>query len=156
LCDATAYGGISDACELVESAQGRRPHHHTHLERLQPDVFAFRPCGSTQQRGCNRLIRDNGAALITSDEDFVKAMGWEQDALLAQARQQGIERQLFPDLSANEQKVVDLLQKTNDLQLNIISVKCALPVGTVTSLLFTLEMKGVVKAFAGGTYHLIK
>jgi DNA processing protein len=150
--------GISDACVLVESAAKGGGLITTRISKdYNRDVFAFPgPVGAPYSEGCNRLIRDNGAALITSAEDFVKAMGWEQDALLAQARQQGIERQLFPDLSANEQKVVDLLQKTNDLQLNIISVKCALPVGTVTSLLFTLEMKGVVKAFAGGTYHLIK
>jgi DNA processing protein len=150
--------GISDACVLVESAAKGGGLITTRISKdYNRDVFAFPgPVGAPYSEGCNRLIRDNGAALITSAEDLVKAMGWEQDALLAQARQQGIERQLFPDLSADEQKVVSLLQKTNDLQLNIISVKCALPVGTVTSLLFTLEMKGVVKAFAGGTYHLIK
>lgn len=150
--------GISDACVLVESAAKGGGLITTRISKdYNRDVFAFPgPVGAPYSEGCNRLIRDNGAALITSAEDLVRAMGWEQDALLAQARQQGIERQLFPDLSADEQKVVSLLQKTNDLQLNIISVKCALPVGTVTSLLFTLEMKGVVKAFAGGTYHLIK
>ena len=150
--------GISDACVLVESAAKGGGLITTRISKdYNRDVFAFPgPVGAPYSEGCNRLIRDNGAALITSAEDLVRAMGWEQDALLAQARQQGIERQLFPDLSADEQKVVDVLQKNNDLQLNIISVKCALPVGTVTSLLFTLEMKGVVKAFAGGTYHLIK
>lgn len=150
--------GISDACVLVESAAKGGGLITTRISKdYNRDVFAFPgPVGAPYSEGCNRLIRDNGAALITSAEDLVRAMGWEQDALLAQARRQGIERQLFPDLSADEQKVVSLLQKTNDLQLNIISVKCALPVGTVTSLLFTLEMKGVVKAFAGGTYHLIK
>lgn len=150
--------GISDACVLVESAAKGGGLITTRISKdYNRDVFAFPgPVGAPYSEGCNRLIRDNGAALITSAEDLVRAMGWEQDARLAQARQQGIERQLFPDLSADEQKVVDVLQKTNDLQLNIISVKCALPVGTVTSLLFTLEMKGVVKAFAGGTYHLIK
>ena len=150
--------GISDACVLVESAAKGGGLITTRISKdYNRDVFAFPgPVGAPYSEGCNRLIRDNGAALITSAEDLVRAMGWEQDALLAQARRQGIERQLFPDLSADEQKVVDVLQKNNDLQLNIISVKCALPVGTVTSLLFTLEMKGVVKAFAGGTYHLIK
>ncbi len=150
--------GISDACVLVESAAKGGGLITTRISKdYNRDVFAFPgPVGAPYSEGCNRLIRDNGAALITSAEDLVRAMGWGQDALLAQARRQGIERQLFPDLSADEQKVVDVLQKNHDLQLNIISVKCALPVGTVTSLLFTLEMKGVVKAFAGGTYHLIK
>jgi len=51
--------------------------------------------------------------------------------------------------------VVSLLQQTNDLQLNIISVKTDIPIGRLTALLFELEMKGVVKPLAGGTYHLL-
>jgi DNA processing protein len=150
--------GISDACVLVESAAKGGGLITTRISKdYNRDVFAFPgPVGAPYSEGCNNLIRDNGAALITSAEDLVKAMGWENEALLAQARQQGIERQLFPTLSAEEQKVVSLLQKTNDIQLNIICVKTGLPIGTVTSLLFGLEMKGVVKAYAGGTYHLLK
>jgi len=47
------------------------------------------------------------------------------------------------------------LQQTNDLQLNLISVKTNLPMGQLTALLFSLEMKGVVRPLAGGTYHLL-
>ena len=65
------------------------------------------------------------------------------------------ERQLFPELSAEEQKIVDLLQQTNDLQINVLSVHADLSISQVTALLFQLEMKGVVKALAGGMYHLI-
>ena len=55
----------------------------------------------------------------------------------------------------DEQTVVSLLQQTNDLQLNILSVKTHIPIGQLTALLFQLEMKGVVKPLAGGTYHLL-
>jgi DNA processing protein len=50
---------------------------------------------------------------------------------------------------------VRLLQQTNDLQLNIISVKTSIPIGQLTALLFQLEMKGVIKPLAGGMYHLL-
>ena len=105
--------------------------------------------------GCNHLIRDNGAGLITSAEDFVKAMGWQDEALRLQAQVEGIERTLFPDLSPEESSIISLLQQTNDLQLNILSVKTGIPIGQLTALLFQLEMKGVVKPLAGGMYHLI-
>lgn len=98
------------------------------------------------------MIRNNTAALITSAADFVEAMGWKTVADQPVA----VERQLFPDLSDEEQRVVDLLQQTNDLQLNILSVKSNIPIGSLTALLFSLEMKGVVKPLAGGTYHLLK
>jgi DNA processing protein len=101
--------------------------------------------------GCNKMIRNNTAALITSAADFLENMGWQT----LRQQSEAIERQLFPDLTADEQTVVSLLQQTNDLQLNLISVKTNIPIGQLTALLFSLEMKGVVKPLAGGTYHLM-
>ena len=51
--------------------------------------------------------------------------------------------------------MVSLLKESNDLQLNIITVKTGIPIGRLTALLFQLEMKGVVKPLAGGMYHLL-
>ena len=82
-------------------------------------------------------------------------MGWEDERQLRTAQQQGIERQLFPDLTADEQLVVTQLQHTNDLQINILTVRSGLPVSRLTALLFSLEMKGVVKTLAGGVCHLL-
>lgn len=149
--------GICDATILVESARKGGGLITTRIAReYNRDVFAFPGAvGAPYSEGCNNLIRDNEAGLITSAEDFVKAMGWEDEAVLEKARNQGIERQLFPDLSEEEQKVVSLLQQTNDLRQDIISVKTGIPIGNVIAILFQLEMKGVVKAYAGGTYHLL-
>jgi DNA processing protein len=97
------------------------------------------------------MIRNNTAALITSAADFLEAMRWQT----VSQQQEGVERQLFPDLTDDEQQVVALLQQTNDLQLNLISVKTNIPIGQLTALLFSLEMKGVVRSMAGGTYHLL-
>ena len=102
--------------------------------------------------GCNKLIRNNTAALITSAEDLIESLGWQT----MQQKPEAVERQLFPDLTPEEQQVVGLLQQTNDLQLNIISVKSNIPIGQLTALLFSLEMKGIVKPLAGGTYHLVR
>ena len=101
--------------------------------------------------GCNKMIRNNTAALITSAADFLENMGWQT----VQQKPETVERQLFPDLTLEEQQVVSLLQQTNDLQLNIISVKTNIPIGQLTALLFSLEMKGVIRPLAGGTYHLL-
>lgn len=149
--------GICDATILVESAKKGGGLITTRIAReYNRDVFAFPGAvGAPYSEGCNNLIRDNEAGLITSAEDFVKAMGWEDEAVLEKARNQGIERQLFPELSEEERKVVDILSETNDLRQDVISVKTGIPIGTVIAILFQLEMKGVVKAYAGGTYHLL-
>ena len=82
-------------------------------------------------------------------------MGWEDDARLSRAHHEGIERQLFPDLSAEEQQVVAALRKNNDLQINMLSVQAGVPIAKLSAILFTLEMKGVLKALPGGIYHLL-
>lgn len=149
--------GMSDATILIESARKGGGLITTRIAKeYHRDVFAFPgPVGAPYSEGCNNLIRDCGAGLITSAEDFVKAMGWQNEVLLEQARTNGIERQLFPSLSPDEKKIVDLLKNTNDLRQDIIAVKTGIPVGNVIALLFQLEMNGVVKAYAGGTYHLL-
>ena len=128
-------------------------HHETAAEMVNHGGLLT--VGSEFSKGCNNMIRDNVAGLISNANDFVVAMGWQDEALRKQAMADGIERNLFPDLSAEEQKVVSLLQQTNNLQLNILSVKTGIPIGQLTALLFQLEMKGVVKPLAGGTYHLL-
>lgn len=150
--------GMCDATILVESAaRGGGLITAEIAMGYNRAVFAIPgSVGAPYSEGCNNLIRDNGAALITSADDLVKAMGWASDALLKRAQTDGIERNLFPDLSPEEQSIVDLLQKTNDLQLNIISVKTNLPISRASALLFQLEMKGVLKPLAGGMYHLLK
>ena len=150
--------GMSDATILVESAA-----HGGGLitARIAQDynrsVFAFPgPVGAAYSEGCNNLIRDNGAQLITSAADVVKAMGWQTDAELQQALNSGIERNCFPNLTPQEQQIVAILDKAGDLQLNTLSVKADIPIGQLTALLFQLEMKGVVRTLAGGTYHLLR
>ena len=149
--------GCADATIVVESAaKGGSLITAEIAQSYARSVFAFPGnVGMPFSEGCNNLIRDNGAALISSAEDFVNAMGWEVDTVRKQALAGGIERQLFPDITPDEQKIVSLLQQTNDLQLNILSVKTGIPIHSMTALLFQLEMKGVVKAMAGGMYHLL-
>ena len=149
--------GMADATILVESgAKGGGLITADIAQSYARAVFAFPGnVGQPYSEGCNNLIRDNGAGLISNAEDFVKAMGWLDETRLQQAIADGIERNLFPDLSPEEQQIVSLLQQTNGLQLNIITVKTGIPIGRLTALLFQLEMKGVVKPLAGGIYHLL-
>ena len=149
--------GMCDASILVESAAKGGGLITMRIAReYNRDTFAFPGAvGAPYSEGCNSLIRDNGAQLITSAQDFVDAMGWNDDATLMQAKKQGIERQIFPQLSAEEQMVVNCLREHNDQQINMLTVKTNLPIGRLSSMLFELEMKGVVRNMAGGTYHLM-
>ena len=150
--------GISDACILVESAAHGGGLITAEISRgYDREVFAFPGrVGDEYSEGCNNLIRDNGAILLTDATAFVKIMGWEHDSTLAQAKNNGIEQRVFPDLSAEEQRVVDTLRRNNDLHVNMLATQSGVSLSQLTALLFELEMKGIVKGLAGGAYHLIK
>lgn len=150
--------GMTDATVLVESAaKGGGLITCGIAQSYGRDVFAFPGAVDAEySRGCNNLIRDNGAALISDAADFVAAMGWGDDRKLQEAQRKGIERQLFPDLTADESRIVEALSRQNDQQINLLTIQTAIPVATITALLFSLEMKGVVKSLAGGVYHLLK
>lgn len=149
--------GMSDATVIVESAaHGGGLITCSMSQGYGRDVFAFPGrVGDQYSEGCNNLIRDNKAQLVTSADDLVKAMGWTDDIKLATAQQQGIERSLFPELNGNEKAIVEHLTN-GDTQLNILATEMGLPMNLITASLFSLEMKGIVKALAGGMYHLIK
>lgn len=149
--------GISNATVVVESAaKGGSLITADLAETYHRDVFAFPGrCSDVYSEGCNNLIRQNHAALITSAEAFVETMGWET----AQARQEqlakGVQQEFFPELNEQEQMIVRTLQNVDDMPINILSVNTNIPIGTLSSLLFTLEMKGVVKMLNGSKYRLL-
>ena len=149
--------GLSDAVIVIESkSKGGGLITADIAQSYNRAVFAYPGAvGMSCSEGCNNLIRDNVAALISNADDFVRAMGWQDETKRKEALSDGIERNLFPDLSPEESSIVKQLQQTNDLQLNILSVKTGIPIGHLTALLFQLEMKGVIKPLAGGMYHLL-
>jgi hypothetical protein len=148
--------GMSDACVLVESAAHGGGLITTAIARdYSREVFAFPGAvGAPFSEGCNNLIRDHKAQLITSAADFIQALGWETDFKRIQATRQGIERQLFPELSAEEQTVIKALQRLNDQPISQLSLSANIPISRLTVVLFQLEMKGMLKLLAGGCYHL--
>lgn len=150
--------GMSDATVVVESAaRGGGLVTARLAQDYGREVFAVPgPVNAEYSKGCNALIRDNKAALITCAQDLVNAMQWQQEEVLAKARKQGIERTLFPTLSADEQAIADTLRTHGDCQSNIIAQHTGLSISAIVSLLFSLEMKGVVTSMSGNTFHLIE
>ena len=145
--------GMSDATILVESAvKGGGLITCRIAQEYGRQVYAFPGAvGSVYSEGCHRLIRSGTAVLITSARDLMASTGWQTQA----QRPAAVERELFPVLSPAEQQVVSLLEQCDNLQLNAISMRTHIPVSQLTALLFSLELKGVVRRYAGGTYHIL-
>ena len=150
--------GISDACILVESAAKGGGLLTTGISKsYNRDVFAFPGrVGDEYSEGCNNAIRNNEAALVTSAEDFVRQMCWDDDIKLKKAKENGIERSLFPEFNEDEGCIVNALKKNNDQQVNFLAMNAGIPFNKINSILFELELKGVIKALPGGIYHLLQ
>ena len=146
--------GMSDATIVVESAvKGGALITAELAEGYHRDCFAF-PGRVTDvySAGCNNLIKNNRASLVLSAEDFVEAMGWDHAS-----KKEHVQRQLFPDLNEEESAVMQLLQQSADgVHINALVVTMNWPINKLSALLFELEMKGMVRALAGGLYQAIQ
>lgn len=114
------------------------------------DVFAVpgRPDDS-QSVGCNRLIKQNKAALIESAKDIEYIMGWEKSTSAPNNNQ----AQLFVELSADEQIIFDELKNGEAKALDDISLNAKTPMSKTASTLLSLEFKGVVQSLPGKMYQ---
>lgn len=147
--------GMADATIVVESAaKGGSLITAELAEGYHRDCFAV-PGRSTDASsvGCNQLIRGNKAALIQNAGDFVRAMDWM--SVVEADKHEAVQHTLFPELTTEEELVVNILTRQGDLHINTLVVEANLPVNRMTALLFELEMKGVVKALVGGVYRLL-
>ena len=146
--------GMADATVVVESAsKGGSLITASLALGYDRDCFAFPGRVNDQySQGCNELVSRNRAALITSAYDFVEAMNWEVTASKKSATD--LQTELFPDLSPDETAVMTALRENSDgLQVNQMVVQLNISINRLLPLLFEMEMKGLVKAVAGGCYR---
>ncbi len=143
--------GLADATIVVESAEkGGALVTADIASSYNRDVFAFPGrSGDVYSKGCNQLIRNNGATLIEGVEDLEYFMGWE-----AAVRKEAVQSSLFVELKPEEQKVVDLLLKEKELFIDQISAEIQLPVSRVSVMLLNLEFQNVIQALPGKMYRL--
>lgn len=145
--------GMSDCTIVIESAEkGGALITSSIADSYHKDIFCFP--GRVQDaysQGCNKLIREKRASLITNAEDFLKEMGWSRE----EKKPQQIQKTIFADLSADEKIIMDLLSKKKTVQLNSLSIELNFPINKLSALLFELEMKGVIRCKPGGIYQQV-
>jgi DNA processing protein len=145
--------GISEATIIIESAaKGGSLVTANIANSYSRDVFAV-PGRATDNysKGCNDLIKRNNAAILTSANDLIEMLNWQ----LEQKKPSFIQKQLFVNLTDNEQAVYDFLLVNGKELLDIISLNCKLPIHQTITILFNLEMKGVVKPLPGKLFEAV-
>jgi DNA processing protein len=146
--------GISDCTIVIESAEkGGALITASIADAYNKDVFAV-PGKVTDSCsvGCNALIKYRKAAMVTCADDVFREMCWDK---AKDGKKAAIQKTLFVELTAEEQALADLLAKSESIQLNTLCVEMNMPVGKLASLLFELEMKGMVRCMPGGLYRLV-
>ena len=137
---------LSDALLVVESAaKGGALVTANFANDFNKEVFALPGrANDAYSKGCNNLIRQQKAHLITSAEELCLLMDWKLAAKHTQL--------VIPELSSEETKIFNLLRREHALDLDVLKWKFE---GENLALhLLKLELKGVVRCLPGNKIEL--
>ncbi len=144
--------GISDAVIVVETGIKGGSLITAELgNSYNKDVFAFPGrITDTKSEGCNFLIKNNKAGLITCANDILENMGWKKKKEISVKKQ----RELFIELTPDEKIVVNILQQQEQVHIDQLFLTSKLNSSAVAAALLMLEMQGIVTSLPGKIYKL--
>lgn len=146
--------GVADATVVVEAGlKGGALITAEIANSYNRDVFAFPGrLGDEYSEGCNFLIRNNKAALLTCVADLAYSLGWEKNTEAKGAPEQ----LLLPiDLSAQERAVYEIIQQHNiPLAIDDLSIKANMPMSQLAMTLLDMELQGFIRSLPGKMYKV--
>ncbi len=143
--------GLSDCTVVIESGpKGGSLITADIANSYDREIFAYpgRP-SDPRSEGCNALIQQNKAMLVTSPKDVITFMEW-----LPQANKKAVQASLFVDLLPEEQALVDIIKSKGKIAIDELCIESRLTQGKAASLLLNLEFNGVVRSLPGKMYML--
>jgi DNA processing protein len=145
--------GISDAVIVVEAgASGGALITAEIANSYNRDVFAVPGrLGDPHSEGCNKLIKINKAALIQSAKDISYLLNWNDE----KENKKSVQRQLFLDLSPDEELIVSTLREKGDMEIDTLLLETLLMPAKAASVLLNLEFEGVIRCLPGKVYRLL-
>jgi len=144
--------GLSDCTIVVESGtKGGSLITADIANSYDREVMAFpgRPT-DTKSEGCNRLIKDSKAHLITGASDVLKLMEWEPAKKKKAAQQSALFTELMPD----EQTLVDIIKAKGKVDIDTLCFQGRMLPHKASAILLNLEFNGVVRSLPGKVYAL--
>ena len=142
--------GMSDATIVIEAAQkGGALITAEIANSYNKEVFAIPgDLNKTYSQGCNALIKNHKAQLLTSFKDIENLR--QVTSTTVQDKKKQLESLALTD---QERKLVQVLTD-KPVTLDEIARKAQLPISQLSSDLLTLEFRGVVKSLPGNRYQL--
>ncbi len=104
----------------------------------------------TKSLGCNKLIQQNKAAIFTTAEQMMEVLGWQQKKITAKKQ-----REMFIDLTKDEQTIVTILQSKETVHIDEIYLNAKLSSSSVAVAILNLELQNIILCLPGKIYRLI-
>lgn len=145
--------GLSEATIVIESAEkGGSLVTADFANGYNREVFAVPGRATDKQSiGCNNLIKQSRAHLITKAADLLYILNWD----LGDEKTKPVQKQLFVELT-NDEKIIWKWLKDHDKQhLDRIALNCNMPSYKVAGQLLQMEMKGVLRALPGKLFEVV-
>jgi DNA processing protein len=144
--------GLADGTLVIEAAKSGGALITANIANsYNRDVFGIPGrIGDTWSEGCNHLIKTNQAHLVQSAKDISYIMGWQR----ANEVKPKIQRELFIELSPEEEKITDVLRMEDSMGIDDICLKTEMPTSKVAATLLNLEFQGLVRALPGKVFKL--
>ena len=145
--------GMCDALLVVESGvKGGSLITAELANGYNKDVFAI-PGKTTDAKseGCNFLVKNNKANLVTSAADILEFMNWKP----AIKKDKKMQRALFIEMTADEKVIVEILQRKEQVHIDELFLSSKLSSSAVAAALLMLEMQNVVSSLPGKMYQLL-
>lgn len=144
--------GLSEATLVVEAGKKGGALITAYLARgYDREVFAIPGnLKNTNAVGCNNIIKNNLAQLVSSGQDIAFYLGWEVDNNLSPKIKTSIAKE---EVSEEEWVVLELLQEA-ELHIDELSWKSQIQLGKLASILLNLEFKNIVIALPGNKYKI--
>ena len=112
--------------------------------------------GQAYSQGCNKLIREHKAHILSRPKDVVEMLNWDQEVGDVSAKEL-VPPKITIEIDSEEKTVVDALNEKNEAVLfDALSWHTQMPVNKLASVLLSLEFKGIVKSLPGKKYQLIR
>jgi DNA processing protein len=145
--------GMSDATIVVETgSKGGSMITAELANNYNKDVFAFPgKVSDTKSAGCNYLIKNNKAVLLTDARELIELMNWEKKDKKPKPRSQ---KELFIEMTGDEKIIMDILREKNSVHIDEINFKSGLSSSSVAAAILNLELQNVVLSLPGKQYQI--
>lgn len=144
--------GMADATIVVETASKGGSMITAELAyNYNKDVFAIPgKIYDGKSSGCLKLIQQNKAILLSSTEQLIEEMGWQE-----KKKQPKKQRELFIELTEDEKTILQLINSKETISIDDIYLQSGLSSSSIASAILNLELQNIVLSLPGKMYRLV-